>query len=74
MGSEKQLVSGDARAGDWIEADVPGGGPSRRGQISEVLGSGNHRHYRVRWDEAHESIFYPADGARIIRSERSDAP
>ena len=39
---------------------------SWRGQIIEVLGRGRHSRYRVRWDERHESIVYPADGVLVI--------
>jgi hypothetical protein len=52
--------------GDWIEARGIGGGPTRRGQITELLARGRHARYRVRWDEQHESIMYPADGVLII--------
>lgn len=59
-----------ARAGDWLEArDIYGGTP-RRGLIEEVLGTRGHRRYRVRWDEAHESIVYPADGVSILKGGR----
>ena len=51
--------------GDWIEAHGVPGRPSRRGQIVELLGRDQHEHYRVRWDEQHESIVYPADGIVI---------
>jgi hypothetical protein len=68
MKTDRHLAHGEARAGDWIEADAPGGGPAHRRLILEVLGTAQHEHYRVRWDEAHETIFYPADGARIIRA------
>lgn len=54
-----------ARAGDWLEARGIHGEPGRRGQILEVLGEPGHEHYRVRWDESHESIVYPADGVYI---------
>ena len=59
----------EARPGDWIEVhQVAVGQPGRRGQILEILGEPGHEHYRVRWDEEHESIFYPSSGsARIIR-------
>jgi hypothetical protein len=56
-----------AKTGDWIEVDVVGGGPSRRGQILEILGPRGHPHYRVRWDEQHESLHFPADGTRLLR-------
>lgn len=46
--------------------DVP-----RMGEILEVLGDPGHRHYRVRWDDGHESMFYPAGDTRIVR--RRDA-
>jgi hypothetical protein len=54
-----------AQVGDWIEARGVHGQPSRRGQIVELLGRDEHEHYRVRWDEQHESIVYPADGVVI---------
>ncbi len=47
---------------DWIETHGVHGEPARRGQIVELLGREGHEHYRVRWDEQHESIVYPADG------------
>ena len=57
-----------AAAGDWVEAHGLPGQSSRRGQIMEVLGAGDHEHYRVRWDERHESILYPADGVIVSGS------
>lgn len=52
--------------GDWIEvAGLPGNAP-RRGQILEVLGEGEHVRYRVRWDERHESVFFPTEGVHTI--------
>ena len=39
----------------------------------EILGRAGHEHYRVRWDEQHESTLYPADGV-IITLRRGDAP
>ena len=61
----KDTASG-ARVGDWVQAHGLPGQSSRRGQIVEVLGVGEHEHYRVRWDEQHESLLYPADGVVII--------
>jgi Domain of unknown function (DUF1918) len=58
----------DARVGDWIEAHGIHGEPARRGQIVEVLGGPGHEHFRVRWDEHHESIVYPADGVVFHRT------
>ncbi len=55
-----------AKVGDWLEAHGVHGESARRGQIVEILGESGHEHYRVHWDEQHESIVYPADGVRII--------
>ena len=56
-----------ADAGDWLEVQGPAGKPSRRGQVVEVLGRPGHERYRVRWDEKHESIFFPPSGVVILR-------
>jgi hypothetical protein len=53
------------RAGDWIECRGVHGKAPRRGEIIEVLDRNGHEHYRVRWDEKHESIVYPADGVIV---------
>jgi Domain of unknown function (DUF1918) len=58
-------TASSAHVGDWIETHGLHGEPSRRGQIVELLGREGHTHYRVRWDEQHESILYPADGVII---------
>jgi hypothetical protein len=53
--------------GDWVEVHGLPGQPGRRGQILEVLGPPGHHRYRVRWDERHESIFFPSEGTTIVR-------
>ena len=58
-------ISAGVHAGDWIECRSVYGQASRKGQIIEVLGHDAHEHYRVRWDETHESIVYPADGVIV---------
>jgi len=58
------------RKGDWVEVHQVGGGAPRRGQVLEILGRPGHEHYRVRWDEQHESIHFPADGTVIVRRRR----
>jgi Domain of unknown function (DUF1918) len=67
MATEK--TEGGVHVGDRIEARGLHGQPARRGQIIELLGRDEHRHYRVRWDEQHDSIVYPADGV-IITPQR----
>jgi len=66
-------VRADVRPGDWLAVHQIGGGPPRRGQILEVLGRPGHEHYRVRWDEQHESIHFPSEGTSIERHAASSA-
>ncbi len=41
----------------------------RTGEILEVIGEPAHEHYRVRWDDGHESIFYPSSDATIRKAK-----
>jgi Domain of unknown function (DUF1918) len=44
-------------------------GEARRiGEILEVLGEAGHDHYRVRWDDDHESVFYPSSDSTIQKA------
>ncbi len=38
---------------------------ARTGVIEEVLGEPGHPHYRVRWEDGHESVYYPASDTTI---------
>jgi Domain of unknown function (DUF1918) len=61
-----------ARPGDWVVVHAHTlGESSREGLILEVLGTPGHERYRVRWDEEHESIFYPGSDAAIERKAPS---
>jgi Domain of unknown function (DUF1918) len=40
--------------------------PMRRGQVLEVYGQGPDEHYLVRWQDGHESLFYPGPDARVL--------
>jgi hypothetical protein len=62
------------RPGDWLEVHSPGGGAPRRGQILELLGRPGHEHYRVRWTDNHESIFFPAEGTHVVRHDKDVKP
>jgi hypothetical protein len=62
-----------ARVGDAVEVKGLPGKPAKRGQILEVLGSGEHVHFRVRWDDAHESRLFPAtEGGTLIHRPAHD--
>ena len=51
-----------------IESNRVGGG-SRTGEIVEVIDAEATKHYRVRWDDGHESVYYPSAGA-VVASPR----
>jgi hypothetical protein len=58
------------KAGDVIEVHEHRlGEKPRTGEILEVLGEPAHEHYRVRWDDGHESIFYPSSDATVRRAK-----
>jgi Ala-tRNA(Pro) deacylase len=65
--TQLQTSPSEARPGDTI---VVGGhrvgDPGRSGTVLEVLGAPDHRHYRVRWEDERETLFYPA-GDIVIR-------
>ena len=55
-----------ARVGDRIViASRKVGDPRRGGAVVEVLTGPENDHYRVRWDNGHESIFYPSSDATV---------
>jgi hypothetical protein len=67
-----------ARPGDVVvvHGHTTGDG-GRNGVIVEILGTPGHVHYRVRWDEEHESLFWPGSDATVrpgSRRRRSTSP
>jgi Domain of unknown function (DUF1918) len=47
------------------------GEPTRTGEILEVLGAAEHEHYRVQWDDGHESVFTLGSDAVIQHVDRA---
>jgi len=69
MSATGQVV---ARPGDVVEVSSRRvGEPLRLGEIIEVLGRPEHRHYRVRWADGHESILYPGEATTIRERRRA---
>lgn len=57
-----------ANLGDEIVVDsLRTGGPRREGEIREVLGKPGEEHYRVLWDDGHESIFFPGTTTHTVQ-------
>lgn len=42
------------------------GRAAREGEILEVLGAGEGIHFRVRWEDGHESTLFPSVGSVTI--------
>jgi hypothetical protein len=67
----KTTQSYRARVGDSVAIHGHRVGESARtGEILEVIGAPGHEHFRVRWQDGHESIFYPSSDA-IVRPRRA---
>jgi hypothetical protein len=64
-----------AEVGDRIEivGHTVGDAP-RNGEIIELLGEPGHEHFRVRWEDGHESISFPAEDAVISRPRARRSP
>jgi Domain of unknown function (DUF1918) len=45
----------------------------RRGVIEEVIRSEPRARVRVRWDDGHESIYTPSDGALRVEEAAADS-
>jgi hypothetical protein len=60
-----------AKKGDLIVVNPRRvGGPAREGEIIEVIEGDLRVHYRVRWNDGHESLFAPGAGAARIEPAR----
>ena len=57
----------DVKSGDRIaiESEHVGDG-LREGRVIEVIGSGDGIHYRVKWDDGHESVLFPSAGSVTV--------
>jgi hypothetical protein len=62
-----------ANVGDEIVVDaMRPGEPKREGEILEILDRGDVRHYRVRWDDGHETLFFPGSTAHVVKLRAHD--
>lgn len=68
---EKTVQGKPAQVGDEIviTGHTVGDAP-RTAEILEILGEPGHERFRVRWEDGHESIFFPADDATIHRPKQ----
>ena len=40
-----------------------------RAAMIEVMGQGEREHYRVRWQDGHESVYFPGPDARVVSAD-----
>lgn len=57
-----QATIGDHIVIDTTTLDTP----RRHGEVVEVIGTGERQHYRVKWQDGHESVCFPGPDARIV--------
>jgi len=58
-----------ANTGDRIVVEsVTVDSARRSGEILEVVGGPAGEHYRVQWEDGHESEFFPGPDARVVPS------
>lgn len=53
-----------------VQTEVLGQSP-RQGTVEEVLGDHDAEHYRVTWDDGHESFLYPGPDTRVLPEQRA---
>jgi hypothetical protein len=59
--------------GDEIVVDGPHlGDLPKKGEVLEVAHVGGVVHYRVRWDDGHEGLFYPGSDAHSLHPGQRD--
>jgi hypothetical protein len=64
----------EAKVGDRIAVESERvGQPAREGKVLEVLSPGPAVHYRVRWADDHETVFFPHAGNTSVIAKRSRA-
>jgi Domain of unknown function (DUF1876)/Domain of unknown function (DUF1918) len=57
----------EARVGDRLIVEGRNIGVARRsGEVIEVLGHPGHVHYRVRWEDGHQTDFFPSSDSVVI--------
>ena len=57
-------------------SSLSGRGAQRARVILEVIGTGEGLHYRIKWNDGHESTFFPSSGSISIipKATKATAP
>lgn len=63
-----------AKLGDEVIVDAPHTDDRQpKGEILEIIDKGGAVHSRVRWNDGHESLFFPGADAHVMPSGRSSS-
>lgn len=61
-----------AQVGDEIVVNARNlGGPVRKGEVLDVRPGAKREHFVVRWEDGHESIFFPGPDAHVVKTKKS---
>ncbi len=61
----------DAHIGDRIVVESNKVGAARKsGEVREVIDGAGGKHYRVGWEDGHESIVFPSSDASVATSAK----
>jgi hypothetical protein len=59
----------DAHVGDRIIVESNKvGGARKTGEVLEVIDGAGGRHYRIRWEDGHETVMFPSSDATVVAS------
>jgi Domain of unknown function (DUF1918) len=61
----------EAQVGDRIVVEANKvGGARKQGEVREVIEGVSGKHYRVGWEDGHESIVFPSSDATVVAGTR----
>lgn len=61
----------EAKVGDRIAVESERvGKATREGEVLEVLSPGPNVHYRIRWVDGHDTVFFPVAGSLSVIGKR----
>ena len=68
----KTVDGAQVTVGDVVEITGHSvGDQPRSAEVIEILGSGEREHYRLRWEDGHESVFFPGEDAVVRHARRA---
>ena len=64
-----------AKVGDRVVTEgVHVDSPRREGRVVDVTGQDGAPPYRVRWNDGHESLWFPGADSRVLSDDEATSP